>query len=116
MIRRPPRSTRTDTLFPYTTLFRAFAHFASGAVRADDIICFDGLDFVRIAPAGTDENLVTTLLKAEELSADPEVDIFEFLDLVPKNLFKLILWNPLAVLRIAVIPNWKAIYRIVKAS
>src|SRR3546814_1646999 len=27
MIRRPPRSTRTDTLFPYTTLFR------SGGVR-----------------------------------------------------------------------------------
>src|SRR3546814_12876674 len=26
MIRRPPRSTRTDTLFPYTTLFRSF-HF-----------------------------------------------------------------------------------------
>src|SRR3546814_5605750 len=25
MIRRPPRSTRTDTLFPYTTLFRAEA-------------------------------------------------------------------------------------------
>src|SRR3546814_6135277 len=29
MIRRPPRSTRTDTLFPYTTLFR------SGAVDLD---------------------------------------------------------------------------------
>src|SRR3546814_8357872 len=27
MIRRPPRSTRTDTLFPYTTLFRSFAAF-----------------------------------------------------------------------------------------
>src|SRR3546814_19965300 len=26
MIRRTPRSTRTDTLFPYTTLFRAIAH------------------------------------------------------------------------------------------
>src|SRR3546814_18636004 len=26
MIRRPPRSTRTDTLFPYTTLFRSNAH------------------------------------------------------------------------------------------
>src|SRR3546814_16860682 len=26
MIRRPPRSTRTDTLFPYTTLFRSLAH------------------------------------------------------------------------------------------
>src|SRR3546814_20957611 len=27
MIRRPPRSTRTDTLFPYTTLFRSVAAF-----------------------------------------------------------------------------------------
>src|SRR3546814_2448735 len=26
MIRRPPRSTRTDTLFPYTTLFRSRSH------------------------------------------------------------------------------------------
>src|SRR3546814_2993651 len=26
MIRRPPRSTRTDTLFPFTTLFRSAAH------------------------------------------------------------------------------------------
>src|SRR3546814_19488797 len=26
MIRRPPRSTRTDTLFPYTTLFRSPEH------------------------------------------------------------------------------------------
>src|SRR3546814_11757631 len=30
MIRRPPRSTRTDTLFPYTTLFRS-----SGLARVD---------------------------------------------------------------------------------
>src|SRR3546814_20308733 len=35
MIRRPPRSTRTDTLFPYTTLFRSIdaaitARLASG--------------------------------------------------------------------------------------
>src|SRR3546814_9959059 len=29
MIRRPPRSTRTDTLFPYTTLFRSHARFAT---------------------------------------------------------------------------------------
>src|SRR3546814_18128144 len=28
MIRRPPRSTRTDTLFPYTTLFRSNAEGA----------------------------------------------------------------------------------------
>src|SRR3546814_14908606 len=30
MIRRPPRSTRTDTLFPYTTLFRS-AHLRDQA-------------------------------------------------------------------------------------
>src|SRR3546814_16340710 len=29
MIRRPPRSTRTDTLFPYTTLFRSPRHLRS---------------------------------------------------------------------------------------
>src|SRR3546814_8755353 len=34
MIRRPPRSTRTDTLFPYTTLFRSAAEFhREAAVR-----------------------------------------------------------------------------------
>src|SRR3546814_16175704 len=31
MIRRPPRSTRTDTLFPYTTLFRSRGHPAVAA-------------------------------------------------------------------------------------
>src|SRR3546814_15873835 len=34
MIRRPPRSTRTDTLFPYTTLFRSVDPAADGARRA----------------------------------------------------------------------------------
>src|SRR3546814_13352882 len=37
MIRRPPRSTRTDTLFPYTTLFRSIAnvicHFLASGKR-----------------------------------------------------------------------------------
>src|SRR3546814_20691728 len=36
MIRRPPRSTRTDTLFPYTTLFRSGGEPASGGKRLDD--------------------------------------------------------------------------------
>src|SRR3546814_3401715 len=43
MIRRPPRSTRTDTLFPYTTLFRSLplhlrqeAPGQRGGDRADD--------------------------------------------------------------------------------
>src|SRR3546814_8635985 len=33
MIRRPPRSTRTDTLFPYTTLFRSPVARARRAAR-----------------------------------------------------------------------------------
>src|SRR3546814_9241650 len=33
MIRRPPRSTRTDTLFPYTTLFRSHLREALGELR-----------------------------------------------------------------------------------
>src|SRR3546814_9529599 len=33
MIRRPPRSTRTDTLFPYTTLFRSFAALIEQLLR-----------------------------------------------------------------------------------
>src|SRR3546814_4236616 len=36
MIRRPPRSTRTDTLFPYTTLFRS-AEVVEDVVEADDL-------------------------------------------------------------------------------
>src|SRR3546814_10404957 len=35
MIRRPPRSTRTDTLFPYTTLFRSPAPFRLVRPRKD---------------------------------------------------------------------------------
>src|SRR3546814_8969197 len=34
MIRRPPRSTRTDTLFPYTTLFRSAAKAAPTSAMA----------------------------------------------------------------------------------
>src|SRR3546814_6694653 len=37
MIRRPPRSTRTDTLFPYTTLFRSVVRSLHETVRRDDL-------------------------------------------------------------------------------
>src|SRR3546814_12606493 len=39
MIRRPPRSTRTDTLFPYTTLFRSLRRILAAA-RAIPNECF----------------------------------------------------------------------------
>src|SRR3546814_7808191 len=37
MIRRPPRSTRTDTLFPYTTLFRSPARRRDRADREQSV-------------------------------------------------------------------------------
>src|SRR3546814_7811487 len=38
MIRRPPRSTRTDTLFPYTTLFRS--RFLKPLLANEIVSCF----------------------------------------------------------------------------
>src|SRR3546814_21041884 len=47
MIRRPPRSTRTDTLFPYTTLFRSSggAEEGTGARRCPRARGTDGGEF-----------------------------------------------------------------------
>src|SRR3546814_11609866 len=36
MCRRPPRSTRTDTLFPYTTLFRSVGAFLAASTLSAD--------------------------------------------------------------------------------
>src|SRR3546814_3223160 len=38
MIRRPPRSTRTDTLFPYTTLFRSPGSLLSAATKSSRVL------------------------------------------------------------------------------
>src|SRR3546814_12007947 len=57
MIRRPPRSPRTDPLFPYTTLFRSFGANASrlaGVVRGDAAVADDGTgDVTGVLVAGT---------------------------------------------------------------
>src|SRR3546814_16496120 len=52
MIRRPPRSTRTDTLFPYTTLCRASVRITTGDPGAGapgdgNITIFEGVNIVR---------------------------------------------------------------------
>src|SRR3546814_9675502 len=51
MIRRPPRSTRTDTLFPYTTLFRSAAS-ADGAAAAAPAVEAPSFDVVRVEKSG----------------------------------------------------------------
>src|SRR3546814_127371 len=60
MIRRPPRSTRTDTLFPYTTLFRSRGH--------------------QIARAGADRRIGTQIVAMvdrafEQIGHGGEVDV-----------------------------------------
>src|SRR3546814_5202295 len=42
MIRRPPRSTRTDTLFPYTTLFRSSSAATRGAMFLAVVVAGEG--------------------------------------------------------------------------
>src|SRR3546814_5440162 len=56
MIRRPPRSTRTDTLFPYTTLFRSVGGqlaeiVAVELVRLELVLEAAPAGFQRVAPA-----------------------------------------------------------------
>src|SRR3546814_4325831 len=56
MIRRPPRSTRTDTLFPYTTLFRSRGVWIGVTPLAGMLLCsamagpllFDVVDKIRV--------------------------------------------------------------------
>src|SRR3546814_3260445 len=58
MCRRPPRSTRTDTLFPYTTLFRSHDERRiedAGQRHPDDV---DALDYLRIGQSGQAEPAV----------------------------------------------------------
>src|SRR3546814_15786032 len=46
MIRRPPRSTRTDTLFPYTTLFRSWDRLLSRNIQSTTNVSTDEVDLI----------------------------------------------------------------------
>src|SRR3546814_10898812 len=48
MIRRPPRSTRTDTLFPYTTLFRSHGPMGQQFVRNDGLFTGPALNQITL--------------------------------------------------------------------
>src|SRR3546814_8088761 len=59
MIRRPPRATRTDTLFPYTTLFRSGPCKMIAPALDELAEAYDGK--VRIAKVNVDENRGTAM-------------------------------------------------------
>src|SRR3546814_7241910 len=61
MIRRPPRSTRTDTLFPYTTLFRSVFERSAKSIRlTPEIKAAFGLSADSVAP----NDLIRAILTA----------------------------------------------------
>src|SRR3546814_17629916 len=69
MIRRPPRSTRTDTLFPYTTLFRSCRGFLKGR---------DWFDFSWYVAKGVTLNLAllrNALIKAGPWAGDNHIAV-----------------------------------------
>src|SRR3546814_4069426 len=68
MIRRPPRSTRTDTLFPYTTLFRSVAHSVLGRLIEESNISWHGNSYTRPVVCGISSN--TIYLRSEEHTSE----------------------------------------------
>src|SRR3546814_13506429 len=92
MIRRPPRSTRTDTLFPYTTLVRSINR-AAGIVHRIIVILLRGRNVrpgtevspprpIRASPHRRDDEGVATVRRAigpargDRLDLGPELHAF----------------------------------------
>src|SRR3546814_2981319 len=83
MLRRPPRSTRTDTLFPYTTLFRSFVaqqqarprHRRKGGGDLDLRIILPARPFPGVGPAMVEHifALAVGLAVKRRGSGDPPV-------------------------------------------
>src|SRR3546814_3623119 len=73
MIRRPPRSTRTDTLFPYTTLFRSESLPEAAAIPVDAVV--DGSEVTQTVAAAGDENSTIDLNLAIDLGGDSTVGV-----------------------------------------
>src|SRR3546814_7567004 len=73
MIRRPPRSTRTDTLFPYTTLFRSREILAIALAARDRL--FGGRPIIALA-------VIAVVADIGDLAIDPLIDAREQLLLV----------------------------------
>src|SRR3546814_15389168 len=65
MIRRPPRSTRTDTLFPYTTLFRSEVVGANGATFTTE----------RVALVSGDDQYTADARFAEAMMIEPRKQV-----------------------------------------
>src|SRR3546814_13068946 len=68
MLRRPPRSTRTDTLFPYTTLFRSYMEFLQTHTNVVYQPMFDTPGYNGINPYALGFGMMTDI---ERICTDP---------------------------------------------
>src|SRR3546814_2293513 len=81
MIRRPPRSTRTDTRFPYTTLFRSAAAASAQAPSGDSAAPEPAKPaaladpFGRSTPAGTIEGFIKAIAAQDYERASEYLDL-----------------------------------------
>src|SRR3546814_20537912 len=71
MIRRPPRSTRTDTLFPYTTLFRSAGVGVIADVHRVDLLA--RVDLRALLALGLEDRQRTLVEGAEDRVVDHHV-------------------------------------------
>src|SRR3546814_10820806 len=74
MIRRPPRSTRTDTLFPYTTLFRSVNSLVLGTGEVSPLDM--ATVFSTFANRGV-RNDPTLISKIEQVDEDGDVTVID---------------------------------------
>src|SRR3546814_15332157 len=70
MIRRPPRSTRTDTLFPYTTLFRSEVN-----VAPHEVFSREGDDLLATLEVSMPDAILGTETTIEALDGEVELEV-----------------------------------------
>src|SRR3546814_2050426 len=83
MIRRPPRSTRTDTLFPYTTLFRSpeLKLHQCGLPKKMALELFKPFIYARLDKMG----VATTIKQAKKLVEKERREVWDVLDEVIRS-------------------------------
>src|SRR3546814_9182559 len=97
MIRRPPRSTRTDTLFPYTTLFRSVDQPLAARDAAEEVVA-------RVVPERKLGRAALAVAEGDDVGADPLVE----LDRLPQEA-RLLRVEAAALQHVAVAPEGVAV-------
>src|SRR3546814_19706882 len=83
MIRRPPRSTRTDTLFPYTTLFRSVVgptmYYGQGAgeMPTASAVVADLVDVARLESADPGHRVPHLAFQPDAMDDTPVLPVSE---------------------------------------